>query len=89
MGVLCKVSSFWDGAIHKSQFEPVDPSLKPRLESWRYMDGGMMVSPHTIVSSMRRSECSRNVGTQSIAQSVASALAQGLPGLADATIWAS
>ncbi|CAK0783750.1 hypothetical protein CVIRNUC_006949 [Coccomyxa viridis] len=43
MGLLCKVSSFWDGAIHKSQFEPADPSLKPRLESWRYMDGGMMV----------------------------------------------
>ena len=50
MGVLCKVSSFWDGAIHKSQFEPADPSLKPRLESWRYMDGGMMVSPHIMGS---------------------------------------
>ena len=55
MGLLCKVSSFWDGAIHKSQFEPADPSLKPRLESWRYMDGGMMVSPHTIMSSRGQS----------------------------------
>ena len=55
MGVLCKVSSFWDGAIHKSQFEPADPSLKPRLESWRYMDGGMMVSPHIIMLSMHQS----------------------------------
>ena len=64
MGHLCKVSSFWDGAIHKSQFEPADPSLTPRLESWRYMDGGMMVSPHTIMSSRRQSEWSRNVGSQ-------------------------
>ena len=56
MGLLCKVSSFWDGAIHKSRFEPAD-SLKPCLESWRYMDGGMMVSPHTIMSSRRQLNC--------------------------------
>ena len=43
VGVLCKASSFWDGCIHKSRLDPVDPSSGPCLESWRYMDGGMMV----------------------------------------------
>lgn len=43
MGVFCKTTSFWDGAIHKSKLEPVDSAAGPCLESWRYMDGGMMV----------------------------------------------
>ena len=43
MGVFCKTTSFWDGAIHKAKLEPVDPAAGPCLESWRYMDGGMMV----------------------------------------------
>ncbi|CAL5222723.1 g5127 [Coccomyxa viridis] len=50
VGAFCKTSSFWDGSIHKSRLEPVDPSSGPSLESWRYMDGGMMV----VRSSLRR-----------------------------------
>ena len=50
VGVLCKASSFWDGSIHKSRLEPVDPSSGPSLESWRYMDGGMMVGQATALA---------------------------------------
>ncbi len=43
-GAPCKVSAFWDGAIHKARFEPLDAaSGGRRAESWRYMEAGLMV----------------------------------------------
>lgn len=55
MGILCKTSCFWDGSIHKSRLEPADPSSGPTLESWRYMDGGMMVSCSELSCALRPS----------------------------------
>ena len=43
-GSMCKVTAFWDGQIHKMRMELLLPSQNRRYaESWRYMDGGMMV----------------------------------------------
>ena len=42
-GAPCKVSAFWEGAIHKARFEPLDAAQGRRAESWRYMEAGLMV----------------------------------------------
>ena len=49
-GVPCKASARWDGGIHKSRLEPLTaPAWAGTMrrvlacETWRYMDGGLMV----------------------------------------------
>jgi len=47
--VPCKASAAWDGPIHKSRLEPLTAPAwaglrcVAALETWRYMDGGLMV----------------------------------------------
>ncbi|KAK9838477.1 hypothetical protein WJX81_001623 [Elliptochloris bilobata] len=48
-GVPCKASASWDGQIHKSRLEPLtvpawaDMRRVLATETWRYIDGGLMV----------------------------------------------
>ncbi|KAK9819583.1 hypothetical protein WJX72_000010 [[Myrmecia] bisecta] len=44
-GIMCKTTSWWDGDVHKSRLEGASHGA---TESWRYMEGGLMVVKTTL-----------------------------------------